>query len=141
MGEPMKHALIVMLGAVAVFAAGCQNVPPYKEGRAEQFAPPQVIFTGPEADDLRNWTVVDTPIVNRDESDLLFVSLPVRGTGNKILSTHYRVTFLDRNGQPLPGSPSGWLRKDLEPGARELIKFNSTSAKASDFQVELRYAR
>jgi hypothetical protein len=137
----MKNALMLVLGLSMIAAAGCNTVPPYKEGRAERYAPPQVIFTGPEAEDLQSWTAVDVPILTRDPSDLLFVNLPIRATGNKVLHTQYRVSFLNRTGEPLPGSPTGWLRKDLEPGAREMIRFNSTSARAADFQLELRYAR
>jgi hypothetical protein len=138
----MKNALMLMLGvSLIVVAAGCNEIPPYKEGRAERYAPPQIMFTGPGADDLQSWTAVDVPILSRDESDLLLINLPIRATGTKVLHTQYRVSFLDRTGQPLPGSPTGWLRKDLEPGAREMIKFNSTSTRAADFQLELRYAR
>ena len=35
----------------------------------------------------------------------------------------------------------GRARKTLEPGSTERITFNSTSARAADFQMDLRYSR
>ena len=36
---------------------------------------------------------------------------------------------------------SAWNRKTLEPGSTERITFNSTSPRAADFQMDLRYSR
>ena len=136
----MKYGLLC--GWVCVLAlSACSKAPPYTEGRAERFTPPQIMFTGPDGDDLRNATLVDQPILARDGAELLRVTVPVRATANQVLHTQYRVTFYDNTGQPLPGSPTGWFRKDLEPGGRELIVFNSTSPRAADFQMEVRWAR
>ena len=42
---------LIVLGALAV--AGCSDtVPPYREGRAERYAPPQVQITGLDAYEL-----------------------------------------------------------------------------------------
>ena len=129
---------IGLLGASAL--TGCSTVPPYVEGRAEQYVPPQIQLTGPEKEDLRRWTVIDRPIQQRDEADLLHVTVPIRATGAEILHVQYRVTFLGADGTPMPGYPSGWLNATVEPGAWTPIKFNSTG-KAEQWQMELRYAR
>ncbi len=138
----MKNfAMLSVVSMLFLAGAGCQSgVPPYTEGRAEPFVPPQVILAGREAEDLHQRTVIDRPILERDSADLLRVTLYVRGTSDLQLHTQYRVTFLDDGGNPLPGSPTGWFRKTLVPGAREAITFNSTSPRAKDFQMELRYA-
>ena len=130
---------IGLLGAAAL--SGCSDVPPYTEGRAERYAPPQIQLTGPDKEDLRRSTVIDRPMQQRDEADLLHVTVPIRATGEQILHVQYRLTFLDAAGSPLPGYPTGWLRKTVEPGAWTPIKFNSTSSAAHDWQMELRYAR
>jgi hypothetical protein len=136
-------ALLCSLALVAGgFLTGCNNgPPPYTEGRAEPYPPPQIQLTGPERDDLRRWTVIDRPIQQRDEAELLFVTVPIRATGDLVLHVQYRVSFFDNNGSPLPGSPSGWLKARLEPGSWTPIKFNSTTPKAEQWQMELRYAR
>ena len=124
----------------AMFLAGCSDVPPYTEGRAERYAPPQIQLTGPDKEDLRRWTVIDVPLQKRDDADLLFVTVPIRATGDLVLHVQYRVTFFDSGGSVMPGYPTGWFRATLEPGAWTPLKFNSTG-KAADWQMELRYAR
>jgi len=137
------------LVAVALIAGGCQEsgtnwgagtVPRYVEGRAEVFSPPQIMLVGPDANDMRDNTLFEPPILSRDSAELLRVTAPVRVTGDKRLHIQYRVTFFDKTGQPLPG-PTAWFRQSLTPGSRELIVFNSTSPRAEGFQLELRYAR
>ena len=129
---------IGLLGAMLL--AGCGDVPPYTEARAERYAPPQIQLTGPDREELRRWTVLDRPIQKRDEADLLFVTVPIRATGDEILHVQYRVTFFDSAGGVMPGYPTGWLTQVVEPGAWTPIKFNSTG-KATDWQMELRFAR
>ena len=132
----------ILLAAISLLTiAGCSNeVPPYHEGRAESYAPPQVQITGINAENLRLATVVDRPISHRDSADLLHVTVPVRNTSNQVLHVQYRYNFLDDQGRPLPENIA-WNRKTLEPGSTERIAFNSTSTRAADFQMDLRYAR
>ena len=122
-------------------AAGCANEPPpYREGRAERYAPPQVQITGIDAEDLKRSTAIDRPDTSRDPADLLFVTVPIRNTSDQVLRIQYRYNFVDRQGRPLPANIA-WNGKTLEPGATERIRFNSTSPAAADFQLDLRYAR
>jgi uncharacterized protein YcfL len=130
-----------IIPVLAFVAAGCTSNPaPYREGRAEQYAPPQVQITGIDAEDLRQSTVIDRPQTYRDPANLLYVTLPVRNTSDQVLHVQYRYNFLDEAGRPLPANIA-WNKKTLEPGSTERITFNSTSAKATDFQLDLRYAR
>ncbi|MDB5319744.1 MAG: hypothetical protein JWN40_1375 [Phycisphaerales bacterium] len=131
------------LGVVAVLGlvAGCaNNPPPYREGRAERYAPPQVQISGLNAEDLKQSTAIDRPSTYRDAASLLFVTVPLRNTGDQVLHVQYRYNFVDEQGRPLPENIA-WNRKSLEPGATERITFNSTSPRAADFQMDLRYSR
>src|SRR5215207_7835149 len=123
----VKCASSAVLVSTALLAGGCAEtgsnlpgglVPRYVEGRAEVYAAPQVILVGPGAVDLRENTLFEPPMVTRDPGDLLRVTVPVRVTGDKRLHVQYRATFVDRNGQPLPGM-TGWARQTLTPGARD----------------------
>ena len=132
---------VVTLSLLGAGLAGCNSVPPYTEARAERFGPPQVQLTGPDRGELQENTVFDRPIVQRDAADLLHVTVPIRNTGRQVMHVQYKVAFLDASGAPLPGYPTGQFRAQLEPGAWTPIKFNSTSPRAENWQMELRYAR
>jgi len=135
----IKHLLSTI--ALLALLTGCTSeAPPYREGRAEAYGPPQVQITGLDAENLRLSTVVDQPITHRDQADLLFVIVPLRNTSDRVLHVQYRYNFIDAQGRPLPENIA-WNHKTLEPGATERISFNSTSAKAADFQMDLRYSR
>jgi uncharacterized protein YcfL len=136
----MTKTLLSVMGLMGIVAGCAQNPPAYREGRAERYAPPQVQITGIGAEDLQFSTVIDRPQTYRDPSNILFVTVPVRNTSEKVLHVQYQYNFLDAQGNPLPENIA-WNRKTLEPGATERIKFNSTSARAADFQLNLRYAR
>ena len=88
--------------------------------------------------DLRRHTAFDAPILTRDDAGLLFVTVPVRAATDLKLYVDYRVTFFDRTGQPL--NQTTWLHKTLTPNTPDQITFNSTSSRAVDFQMDLRYA-
>jgi uncharacterized protein YcfL len=136
----MKITLLALAGLLAA-AAGCSSgVPGYREGRAERYAPPQVQITGVDAYDLQRSTVIDRPSTYRDAANLLFVTVPVRNTSDQILHVQYRYNFVDDQGRPMPENIA-WNRKTLEPGSTERITFNSTSPRAADFQMDLRYSR
>ena len=139
LGETMK-TMLSMIGLLAL-VAGCSNeVPAYREGRAERYSPPQVQITGLNAEDLRQSTAIDRPMTSRDPANLLFVIVPIRNTSDQVLRIQYRYNFLDDQGRPLPENVA-WNRKTLTPGSTERITFNSTSPRAADFQLDLRYAQ
>jgi hypothetical protein len=119
------------------FLTGCRYVRPPVEGREDPYIPAQVHF---DSEKLSRDTAIGRPNVTRDESGLLYVTLPIRSAINKTLYVDYRVTFLDRNGQPV-GGRLGPFTKTLDPNTPDLIQVNSTSPRAEDFQIDLRYAR
>lgn len=125
-----------ILGLVLLLAAGCRVSPPI-EGRNDPYLPSQVNLT---EKDLRASTTIGTPVVSRDGAGLLHVQVPVRATSDKQLYVEYRVSFVDSNGMALPGS-TAWFSKTLSPNVPDSIQFNSTSPRAANFHVDLRWAR
>jgi hypothetical protein len=116
---------------------GCNTQPPI-DARQEVYAPKQIQLAD---EDLRRNTRFEQPRVTRDPAGLLFVTVPLRATINETLYVQYRATWLDENGQPLPGSPTTWQDKTLNPRVFESITTNSTSPRAEDFVIDVRYAR
>jgi hypothetical protein len=119
-----------------LLAAGCSTVSPPVEPRHDPYKPSQIMF---DSERLRRDTAVGTPTVTRDDSGILYVQVPVRSTIDKTLYVDYRVTWLDRNGQVL--NRLGPFTKTLDPNTPDSIQVNSTTADASDFQIDFRYAR
>ena len=124
--------------ALALLAnlSGCQTTNPPIAGKVDPYAPNQVNLASRR---LANDTRVGAPRVSRDENGLLFVTVPIRSQINKTLLVDYRATFFDENGQPV-GEFTG-PTKTLDPNTPETITFNSTTADAADFELDLRYAR
>lgn len=130
----MKIQSVLCLGLLSM---GCASVPPPMEGRADPYAMPQVTFA---SQDLRQSTAVSPPSVQRDDAgNLLFVSLPIRNTTSRAYTIDYKATFLDRNGGVL--SETGWLSQLIEANTPAVIRVNSTSGQAADFQIALRRAK
>jgi hypothetical protein len=123
---------------VLMVAAGCRSsVKPPIEGRAEPYGMPQITFA---SEGLRQSTAVTPPTVQRDDAgNLLFVTVPIRNTTSRAYTIDYKTTFLDRNGGYL--SETGWLSVPLEANSPATIQVNSTSPRASDFQMSIRRAK
>jgi hypothetical protein len=128
-----KSTLLVLFGLTLL---GCEHVRAPIQGRQDPYVPAQVHF---DSDTLRRDTAIGAPVVSRDEAGILFVSVPIRSAINKTLYIDYRVTFFDRNGQPV--GRLGPFTKTLEPNTPDQIQVNSTSNQAADFQIDFRYAR
>lgn len=125
-----------LLFFVFLLVAGCNSVNPPIQGRADPYSASQIHFA---TEELKNDTTVGTPILTRNESDLLVVVVPVRSAVSLTLHVDYRVTFFDRNGVDI--EHFGWFPKTLEANTPDQIKVNSTSTRAADFQVDFRYSR
>jgi hypothetical protein len=128
----MKRLLLIPL--LMIFA-GCSVNPPI-EGRADPYQSAQIHF---DSDELRRDTAVGSPILARDDSDLLRVTIPIRSAIDKTLYIDYRVTFFDRTGTPI--EHFGPFTKTLDPNTPDRVQVNSTTPRAADFQVDFRYAR
>ena len=131
----MNKALLCLTLFIA--QSGC-NTQPRIDPRQETYAENQIQLAD---DNLRNSTRFERPSVTRDPAGLLFVTVPLRATINETMYVQYRATFFDENGQPLPGSPTAWFDKTLNPRVSERVTLNSTSPRAADFTIDFRYAR
>ncbi len=129
----MKTCLSIL---TIMIMMGCDYVRPPIEGRQDPYVPAQIHF---DSDTLRRDTAVGTPILNRDASGILYITVPIRSAINKTLYVDYRVTFFDHNRQVV--SRLGPLTKTLDPNTPDQIEVNSTSSRAEDFQIDFRYAR
>lgn len=132
----MKIVSVMMLGLFLL--AGCQehiNAP--IQARQDLYPTDQIAIA---QDDLRAATAFDRPILTRDaQTGILYVSVPIRNTTNKQLFVDYRLTFLDANGRET--FKTGWMNKVLAPNVPDRINGNSTSPAATDFRIDLRWAR
>ena len=129
----MKYALVL----IPLFLIGCDNIvlPPV-EGRADPYDAKQVHF---QSEELRRDTAIGTPTATRDQAGLLFVTVPIRDATDVRLYLDYRVTWYDENRQVI--NQTSWFTKTLEARTPDQISVNSTSPKATDFQVDFRYAK
>ncbi|WP_428940305.1 DUF1425 domain-containing protein [Fontivita pretiosa] len=127
---------LVPISMLTLLLAGCGVRAPI-EPRADPYLPKQIHM---DSQRLRKDTAVGTPIVARDQSGLLVVTVPIRSAINKTLYVDYTVTFFDRNGNPI-GNKLGPFTKTLDPNTPDSITVNSTSPQAADFQISFRYAR
>lgn len=125
---------LMILAVVAWGAAGC--VKPPIQGRMEPYVENQVNFA---QEDLRRKTAIGLPSAVRDDFGLLHVTVPIRAATNLQLYVDYRVTFLDAQGQVV-GNTS-WISKTLAPNVFDQISVNSTTPRAADFRLDLRYAK
>jgi hypothetical protein len=133
----MNRRVLLLCLPLLVSLYGCNTQPPIN-AREEIYTPRQIQLAD---EDLRRNTRFGEPRVTRDPAGLLFVTIPVRATINETLHTQYRATFFDENGQELPGSPTTWFDKTLNPRVFDSITINSTSPRAESFTIDFRYAR
>jgi len=123
-----------LLLTVSILAlAGCGVNPPI-QGRLDPYPAAQVHF---DSQELSQDTAVGQPILNRDQFNLLHVTLPIRSAIDKQLHVQYRVTFFDANRSPL--DQQSWSDKTLTANTPDQIQVNSIDTRAADFQIDLRY--
>jgi hypothetical protein len=133
----MTARILLALPLLLAPLYGCNTQPPI-DARQEAYTPRQIQLAD---EDLRRNTRFESPRITRDPAGLLFVTVPLRATINETLYVQYRATFLDETGAPLPGSPTTWFDKTLNPRVFESVTINSTSPRAKDFIIDFRYAR
>ncbi len=131
-----KMKFIALFASIAL--VGCTHKNPPRQPRAEQFEYAQIHV---DSNELRRDTYVGQPRIDRDSAgQLVHVTVPIRSAVDKTLYVDYYVTFFDRDGHVI-GSKLGPMTKTLQPSTPDYIEFNSTSARAVEFQLDLRYAR
>ncbi|MCY2953317.1 MAG: DUF1425 domain-containing protein [Planctomycetota bacterium] len=125
---------VAIAGMLVVVMAGCVKAP--ITGRADPYVPPQVNIADA---DLANSTAFLPPRTERREG-LLFVVVPIRSASDYDLHVDYRYTFLNDGGMPI--DETGWIGgTTVTRNSYTYIKFNSTSANATEFHLQLRYAQ
>jgi uncharacterized protein YcfL len=131
----MNRLLLTLLLGLVI---GCQSVPAPVPGRADPYVPEQINITHKA---LRTRTAFLKPAVNRDaDTDLLIVSVPARATTDQQLYIEYRTVFLDDRGIEINPNAS-WVRKTLAPNVWTALTANSTTPRAADFRMDIRYGR
>ncbi len=126
---------MIVLTSMVLLVGGCGVKAPIQP-RQDPYIPSQV-HVGEE--DLRTHTAFGKPVLSRDGAGLLHVMIPIRAATDLELYIDYRVTFFDRSGQVL--NQTGWMTKTLPPNVFDQISVNSMSPQATDFQVDVRYAK
>ena len=120
----------LLLIPVLLLIVGCAPKRP-TEPRNDPYASPQ-LYVSPGL--VRDNTTITPPIATRDEnSNILFVSIPIRSTTRRDLAIDYKVSFFDRNGQLI--SESGWFTRTLRGNEATDIQIRSTTPRAADFRV------
>jgi hypothetical protein len=127
------------LGLLVLMLAGCNccgPVTPPIEGRADPYPANQINLA---SQDLRDKTAIAPPIVDRRDG-ILFVTVPIRSASNYDLRLDYRVTFFNSNGGIV--YQGSWEPMQLlVHNVPSEVRFNSTSADAADWRLDLRYSR
>jgi hypothetical protein len=133
-----KHLILFTLTASPLVAglAGCGVNPPIQP-RMDPYSPSQIHI---DSEELREDTAVGAPNTSRDDSGILYVTIPIRSAIDKTLYVDCYVTWIDKNGQPI-GDRMGPKTITLDPNTPSSVTFNSTTPRAADFQVDFRYAR
>lgn len=132
----MLHSRTLLPIVALAFSFGCADtVKPPIVPRNDPDLPSQIHMTSM---DLRRHTAVGMPLLQRDDSGILFVTIPMRAATNLKLYVDYRVTFFDRTGAPI--QQTTWLSKVLPPNTPDHITVSSASPRATDFQMDVRYS-
>lgn len=131
----MKRVLVMLVVGTIL---GCQSVPAPVPGRADPYVPEQINIAEKA---LRQRTAFQQPRVVRDaETDILHVSVPARATTDQQLYVEYRTVFLDEHGMEI-NPDAAWVRKTLAPNVWTTLTANSTTPRAADFRMDIRYGR
>lgn len=129
--------LVTTIVSLALTGCGDGTVHAPIEPRADPYLPQQIHV---DSDTLRRDTAVGAPIVSRDPAGLLRVSVPIRSAIDRTLYVDYWIAFFDEQGHRIDRK-LGPFTKTLQANTPDLIEVNSTSPRAADFQLDLRYAR
>ena len=132
-----RHLAAIGTLTMLLASSGCSTpVKPPIVARAEPYQRDQIHL---ESEDLRVHTVVEPPILSRDDAGLLYVTVGMRATTDQKIYIDYRATFFDRRGQVI--NQTGWLHKTLPANIPDQFVVNSTSPLASYFQIDVRYSQ
>lgn len=123
-------------GLLVLMLAGCTEVTPPIEGRADPYPANQINLA---SQDLRDKTAISPPVVDRRNGNL-FVTVPIRSASSYDLRLDYRVTFFNSNGSII--YQGLWEAMPLlVHNVPSEVRFNSMTSEAADWRLDLRYSR
>lgn len=132
----MKMLSLAFVAMLGLTLAGCGVKAPL-EGRNDPYDSAQIHFA---QKNLKKSTAVKMPVAARDpKGEILYITVPIRSTINKQLYVDYRVTWFDASGLEL--NSTGWMSKTLAPNTPDAVTVNSTTERATDFQVDFRWSQ
>jgi uncharacterized protein DUF1425 len=131
----MNRTALTLLALMTALAGGCTPPPTYT-GRNDPYSARQIQFT---SGDLQNDTAVSAPIVSRDPSGYLIVTVPIRDTLNQDLIVDYQAQFFDATGAVVERTE--WQTATLPANTPYSVRARSTTAAAVNFQITFRYAK
>lgn len=124
----------LVLSAMFLTLAACGVKAPI-EGRADPYSPKQLYFASA---DLANKTAVG-PINTYRKNGILYVEIPIRSASDYDLHVDAQVTFYTAEGAV--DYASSWEAQPvIVRNTQQILRFNSTTGNAANFQVQLRYA-
>jgi len=145
MFKKSKPLAITLLGSMTFclpvaaigLMGGCNDVRPTYVGRADPYSPRQIQFTSEE---LQNDTAISgAPILSRDPSGYLHVTVPIRSAIDKDLHIDYQTQFFDTQGQQI--ETTEWHTVVLPANTPQQVSDTCTSPAAANFQMTFRYAK
>ena len=98
---------------------------------------PKVAFN---TETLSKTLKLNPAVVSKSATGLLVVSQPIRNASDEVLDIEYRFIWKDVSGQPIQPQMN-WRYKRLEPRLNDTISASATSDAATDYQIQLRWAR
>lgn len=130
-----KWALLGLVAVVGAVMAGCTD--PIVPGQDAFVQYPQV-----QVDSywLQTWTRVQPPVATRMGAGQLQVDIPIRNLTDSDLNLDFKYYFTDKNGVPVE-NPDSWVHTRVPRKGIGTIEFQSLSAMAQDFHVEIRVAK
>jgi|GEM_PF-3465879 len=134
----MTRSTAVILSALFALAlTACNDVHPTYVGRADPYTTRQIQFSSEE---LQNDTAISgAPVVTRDPSGYLIVSVNIRSAIDKDLHIDYQTTFFDAAGQVI--ETTEWHTVVLPANTPHTVTDKCTSPAAANFQMAFRYAK
>lgn len=89
---------------------------------------------------LQNAVAIQQPIVDRRDGFLRKITLPLRSRSNEPLHVEWRILWYGGDGHPV-GPEMTWRRMMLDPRQPHRITVTTMAANATDYNMQLRWAR
>lgn len=133
----MSRFTAAIIPALLLITAGCSDVRPTYTGRADPYSARQIQFT---SQDLQNDTAISgAPIVSRDPSGYLHVTVAIRSAVDHDLHVDYQTRFFDASGAVI--ETTEWHAVTLPANSPDSVEDVCTSPAAANFQTTFRFSK